>query len=64
MCNNCPKQEIRDALEEQLARRLRKKRWPTVMDNKFCVSTIFLLYELRHDEANAASATVTSHVVS
>jgi hypothetical protein len=34
------------------------------MDNKFCVSTIFLLHELRHDEANAASATVTSHVVS
>jgi hypothetical protein len=55
---------MRDAFIERPAHHLHKRRRKTVMDNKFCVSTIFLLHELRHDEANAASATVTSHVVS
>jgi hypothetical protein len=50
MCNDCPRQEMQDAFVERSAHHVRKRRQKTVMDNKFCVSTICLLHELYRDK--------------
>jgi hypothetical protein len=60
MCNDCPRQGMRGAFVERPERHSHKRRRKTVMDSKFCVSTIFLLNELRHDKANVVSAIVVS----